>query len=118
MGADHGGFRPTFRAGPAFEDGEPVNVTDFEFPRDEAENPGWIDSEETIRRLMSWICEDGNVMDVGRRSIVLSYLFRLPGAPRTSRELGLKLGVSHTHALRLSGICSRKLVGIQSPGKV
>jgi hypothetical protein len=89
----------------AVEAGQVIPIV---WPGDSTEDvagPPAMDAAEAIRRLVEYLAETGDYEDAGRRVLLLACRLGLPGAPRTTRELGAALGVSHvTAARRLSKV--------------
>ena len=70
------------------------------------------DQAEVLRRLIEWLSESGEFTDAGRRVVLLASVLDLPGAPRTTRQLGRALGCSHAQAGRLRSKIRRETLGI------
>ena len=88
------------------DDGAPVAVT---APAVYAEaEPGELEADDAARLRRETLCRtlallvDGapDATTIGKRTAALAFMLRLPGAPRTFRQLGKLMGVSGCSAHR------------------
>jgi DNA-directed RNA polymerase specialized sigma24 family protein len=87
----------------AYDDhGNRILAAGFEYPDDE---PRPADTQpaglEAALNLVASLADASPPATIGARLLMLSYLAKLPGHPRTQRELARRLGVSVSRVNRL-----------------
>jgi len=82
------------------DNGLPVATTAAVYPGDElSEGDAARLRRQVVCRLTDFLVHRAaNATQAGRRILILSYLMRLPSAPKTLKDLGRKLGITEAGA--------------------
>jgi hypothetical protein len=82
----------------AFDDnGELVEITDFQFPGDDAQTGDDVERlrRQIMLRFIAYVVRDSLSPEIiGKRVLSVAHLLHMPGIPKTQRELAAAIGIT------------------------